>query len=318
MEVLSFAAVVLLVAQTLRIAVPLALAACGGAVSEKSGVINIALEGMMLGGAFGYAVGAHAAAGALGIEGQTASLGLHLAIAGAGLSGAVLAGLFLAAIHAVVTLAFHADQVVSGVAINLLAAGGTKFFLRLVFGSSSNSAWVFGLPAIPGLSDLPTLGSALGAPLMWIAVLVVAGSHLLLFHTVWGLRARATGEHPAAAASAGIAVTALRVRAVLLSGALAALGGAWLAADQHLFTDGMSAGRGYIALAAVIFGGWRPARAAAACLLFAAAEALQIQLQGTGLPVPTPFLQVLPHVLALVVLAGAVGRTTAPAALGKT
>lgn len=308
----------LLFAQTLRIAAPLVLASAGGVVTERSGIVNIALEGMLLAGAFGYALAAHRAALALGIDGQTAGLAAHLAIAGAGIGGALVAGLLLGAVHAIATIRFRADQVVCGVALNLLAMGGSKFLLKLSFDSSSNSAWVFGLPELPGLDRIPALGIALGAPLVWAAGAAVILAHVLLFRTVWGLRARAAGELPAAATTAGISVTGVRTRAVLLGAALAALGGAWLAADQHQFTEGMSAGRGYIALAAVIFGKWRPGPAAAACLLFAFAESLQIQLQGTGFPLPTPVLQVLPHLLALAVLAGAVGKATPPAALGKT
>jgi simple sugar transport system permease protein len=309
--------VFLLLVAMIRIAVPLALAACGGAISERSGVVNIALEGMLLAGAFGYALAASFAAGLLGIPGHEASLGAHLVIAGAGIAGALAGGAILAALHALVSVRFGADQVVSGVALNLLAAGLTKFLLKLAFGSSSNSSWVFGLPEIPGLRSIPILGSALGAPLIWSALGAVVIGELVLFRSVWGLRARAVGEHPAAAESAGIPVARVRWTAVIASGLLASLGGAWLAADQHQFTEGMSAGRGYIALAAVIFGKWRPKAAAAACLLFAGAEALQILLQGTAFPLPTQLLQVLPHALALVVLAGAVGRARPPAALGR-
>ena len=308
---------ILLLAQTLRIAAPLILAAAGGVVTERSGIVNIALEGMLLAGAFGYAIAAHRAAMALGIDGQSAGLAAHVAIAAAGITGALLAGLFLGSVHAMATIRFRADQVVCGVALNLLAAGGSKFLLKLAFDSSSNSAWVFGLPELPLLGRIPTLGTALAAPLVWTAALAVVGAQVLLFRTVWGLRARAAGEMPGAATTAGVGVAFVRAKAVLLGAALASLGGAWLAADQHQFTEGMSAGRGYIALAAVIFGKWRPGPAAAACLLFAFAESLQIQLQGTGFPLPTPVLQVLPHLLALAVLAGAVGKATPPAALGK-
>ncbi len=308
----------LLLAQTLRIAVPLALAAAGGAVSERSGVVNIALEGMLLAGAFGYTLGADAAARALGIEGVETSLPTHLAIAGAGVLAAVVAGLLLAAVHAVAVLVFRADHVVSGVALNLLAAGTTKFLLKVVFGSSSNSSWVFGLPDLGPLARVPVVGRALGSPMVWLTAAVVIGAQLLLFRTVWGLRARAAGEHPAAAEAAGLSVPRLRAGAVLLSGLFAALGGAWLAADQHQFTEGMSAGRGYIALAAVIFGRWHPSRAAAACLLFAASEAVQIRLQGTALAIPGPLLQTLPYVLAILILAGGAGKAAVPpGGLGK-
>lgn len=310
-------ALVLLAAQTLRISAPLALAGCGGALSERSGVVNIALEGLILAGAFGYAAGAAGMADVIGAHSQELPLGRHLVVAFAGVVGALLAGALLAGLHALVTLRFRADHVVAGVAINLLAAGLTKFLLKVFFGSSSNSGWIHGLPSMPGLAGLPTLGSALGEPLVWAALAAVAITHLALFRSVWGLRVRAAGEHPGAAESAGIAVRPLRASAVIASGLLAALGGAWLAADQHQFTEGMSAGRGYLALAAVIFGKWRPLSIGVACLVFAFADGLQIQLQGTSFPVPHQLLQVLPHVLALALLAGVVGRATPPAALGK-
>lgn len=309
-------AIVLLLAQTLRISAPIALAACGGALSERSGVVNIALEGLILAGAFGYALGAHAATIAMGTD-AGATGGMHAAIALAGIAGALVAGALLAGLHALVTLRFRADHVVAGVAINLLAAGLTKFLLKLIFGSSSNSGKIAGLPRIPALESIPTLGSALGDPLVWIALAAIVLTHLLLFRSVWGLRVRAAGEHPGAAEAAGIAVRPLRASAVIASGLLAALGGAWLAADQHQFTEGMSSGRGYLALAAVIFGKWRPLTVGAACLLFAFADGLQIQLQGTSFPVPQQLLQILPHVLALALLAGFVGKATPPAALGR-
>ena len=310
-------ALVLLLAQTLRISAPIAFAAAGGALCERSGVVNIALEGLILVGAFGYAMGAHAAATAMGSD-ATAHGAELLLLSLAGLGGALVAGGLFSGLHALVTLRFRADHVVAGVAINLLAMGLTKFLLKLVFGSSSNSGWIAGLPGIPGLRSLPTIGAAIGEPLVWAAVAAIALAHVALFRSVWGLRVRAAGEHPAAAQAAGIAVTRLRGSAVIASGLLAALGGAWLAADQHQFTEGMSAGRGYLALAAVIFGKWRPLSVGAACLLFAFADGLQIQLQGTSFPVPQQLLQVLPHVLALALLAGLVGKATPPAALGRT
>ena len=310
-------AIALLLGQTLRIALPLALAATGGAVCERSGVVNVALEGMLLLGAFGYALGAHAAASALGVTGQDATLAVHVACASAGLLGALVFAVGLAAIHALATIVFRSDQVVAGVAANLLAAGLSKFLLKVAFGSSSNSPWVFGLPGLPALSEIPALGSAVGAPLFWVAVALVALAHVAIFRTVWGLRVRAAGEHPAALQSAGVSVARVRAAAVLASGALAGLGGAWLCADQHGFTEGMSAGRGYIAIAAVIFGRWRPLSATIACVVFAFAEALQIQLQGTWVPLPTQLLQVLPHLIALAVLAGVTGASRPPAALGR-
>jgi general nucleoside transport system permease protein len=223
-------------------------------------------------------------------------------------------GAVLALLYAVSSIRFRADQVVVGIAINLLAIGLTRFLLRLFFDSSSNSPRVDGFVAQGS-------GTGLGAlttnPLVWAAVLVAPLVAWLLYRTPFGLRVRAVGEHPAAAASVGVAVARVRYLAVVLSGVLAGLGGGYLALDQHRFTDGMTAGRGFIALAATIFGRWDPSRVALACLLFAAAETLQIRLQGTQ-ALPSQLVEMLPYVLTIVALAGLVGRAVAPAALGKT
>jgi simple sugar transport system permease protein len=198
-------------------------------------------------------------------------------------------------------LRFRADQVVSGIAINLLVIGLTRFLLKLFFGSSSNSPRVGGF----GSDPLIVIGIVLPMSLAW-----------LIYRTPYGLRVRAVGEHPEAAETLGVRVRRVRLIAVAASGALAALGGVYLALDQHQFTDEMTAGRGFIALAAVIFGRWDPLRAALACLFFAAAETLQIQLQGTQ-GIPSQFIQMLPYVLTIVALAGVVGRAIPPASLGK-
>lgn len=277
-------------AQTLRIAVPYLFAASGGVIAERAGVVSLALEGFMLSGAFGAALGSYYSGNAF--------VGIL-----AGMSAGLLCGL----LHAVATVRFRADQVVVGIAINLLVVGVTRFFLQLAFDSSSNS------PRIPGLS---TAGGGFGNPMIWLAVLCVAVTGFLMRNTVLGLRMRAVGEHPQAAVSAGLSVGKLRYIAVALSGVLASLGGVYLALDQHQFSDQMTAGRGFIALAAVIFGRWEPVRAAIACLLFAAAETLQIQLQGTEI-LPTQFIQMIPYVLTLIALAGLVGRSSPPAALGR-
>jgi simple sugar transport system permease protein len=289
----------LFAAATLRISVPYTLAALGATFSERGGVINIALEGIMLTGALGYVLGAW----------WTGNPWL-------GLVSAVLAGLAIAAIHAVVTIGFKADQITSGLGINLLAAGLTKFVLTQVFHSSSNSERVEGLPVweLPIVAAWPGLGPVLGTPLVIAAIALVLLGQWLLFRSVFGLRLRTMGERPEAGATLGLSVGSYRVAGVLLSGALAALAGAWLASEQHSFTDGMSGGRGYIALAAMIVGKWTPLGAAAACLLFGAAEALQIGLQGSAFP--SELLQMLPYVVTILVLAGFIGRATAPRAVG--
>lgn len=283
--------------QTIRIAIPYLLAAAGGVMSERVGIIALGLEGLMLSGAFGAAMGSY-----------------YGGSAWVGLLGALVAGLIMTGVLAIATLRFKANQVVVGVAMNLLVVAATRFFLRLVFDSASNS------PRVAGFGGEGTANAMLASfanPVVWIGLFALPALGWLLYRTPFGLRARAVGEKPEAATSLGIAVGALRLKGLLLSGALAALGGAYLALDQHQFTDGMTAGRGFIALAAVIFGRWEPMRVAVACLLFAAAETLQIQLQGAQL-VPSQFIEMIPYVLTIVALAGVVGRSVAPSALGKT
>ena len=283
--------------QTIRISIPYLLAAAGGVMSERVGVIALGLEGLMLSGAFGAALGSY--------YGGSPWIGLL---------GALVAGLAMTSVLALATLRFKANQVVVGVALNLLVVAATRFFLRLVFDSASNS------PRVPGFGGEGAANAMLASfanPVVWIGLLALPALGWLLYQTPFGLRARAVGEKPEAAASLGVAVGPLRLKGLLLSGALASLGGAYLALDQHQFTDGMTAGRGFIALAAVIFGRWEPVRVAVACLLFAGAETLPIQLQGAQL-VPSQFVEMIPYVLTIIALAGVVGRSVAPAALGKT
>jgi simple sugar transport system permease protein len=223
-------------------------------------------------------------------------------------------GAALALLYAVCALRFRADQVVVGIAINLLVIGLTRFFLRLVFDSSSNSPRVPGFSVTAGASGASAL---VQNPLVWVGLAVIPIAGWLLYRTPFGLRVRAVGEHPAAAASVGVPVNRVRYLAVMLSGMLAGIGGAYLSLDQHQFTDGMTAGRGFIALAAVIFGRWDPLRAGLACLLFAAADTLQIQLQGSQ-AIPSQFVEMIPYLLTIIALVGVVGRAVAPAALGRT
>jgi simple sugar transport system permease protein len=266
-------------------------------MSERVGVIALGLEGLMLSGAFGAALGSY--------YGDSPW---------AGLLGALVAGALLTTLLAVATIRFKANQVVVGVAINLIVAASTRFFLRLVFDSSSNS------PRVPGFGGEGVANAMLASfinPVVWIGIAALPALGWVLYRTPFGLRARAVGEKPEAAASLGVAVNGMRLKGLYLAGALASLGGAYLALDQHQFTDGMTAGRGFIALAAVIFGRWEPVRVAVACLLFAGAETLQIQLQGAQLA-PSQFVEMIPYVLTIIALAGVVGRSVPPAALGKT
>lgn len=286
-------------AQTIRITVPYTLASLGGVYSERGGVTNIALEGIMLNGAFGATVGTYLTGSPL-----------------VGIVCGIAFGLLTALIHAVVSINIKADQIISGIAINLFAVGITKFVLELIFHSSSNSERIVGLPylRVPFVQSSPEISRLLGNPMVLLTVLIVVASHYVIFKTRFGLRLRAVGENPEAADTVGISVSLYRYYGVMISGVLAGLSGAWLAFDQHSFTDGMSAGRGFIALAAMIVGKWNPFGAAAACLLFGFAESLEIQLQGAGLP--TQFIQMIPYVVTIVVLAGFIGKSVAPAADG--
>jgi simple sugar transport system permease protein len=289
----------LFLAAAIRISVPYVLATLGSSISERGGVICMALEGIMLVGALAYTLGAY-----------------YTNDPWAGVGCALLAGVLTAWLHAEATVRFRADQITTGLGINLLAAGLTRFVLVRVFHSSSNSPRVPGLPELPlgAIAKLPAIGTLLATPLILVTILLVVLVQLLLFRTVFGLRLRAMGERPEAAATLGLSVPAYRFAGVLLCGALASLGGAWLASEQHSFTDGMTGGRGYIALAAMIVGKWNPMGAAAACLLFGAAEALQITLQGSAFP--SELLQALPYLVTMLALAGFIGRAVAPRADG--
>lgn len=290
---------------TLRLATPIALAAVGGSLSERSGVINLGLEGMMLVGAFAGAYGSF-------VTGSP-WLGVALGLLAGALTGGVLA-LF--------AVKWRADHVVSGVGLNILALGLTTWLMQVIWGSRGTSAAVAGLEpvSVPVLRDLPVLGALLGAhsPLVYIAMGVVVAAWVMLFRTPLGLRIRMVGEHPEAADAVGIEVQRLQVLCVVMSGALAGLGGAYLSLGQlNWFSNNMSAGRGYMALAANIFGQWNPLGAAAASLLFAYTDAIQMQLQAGQLGLPSEIIQSFPYLLTVAVLAGAVIRSRPPAALGR-
>jgi ABC-type uncharacterized transport system permease subunit len=285
-------------AQVLRISVPYVLAALGGVFSERAGVVALALEGEMLSGAFVSVVVTHATGSAA-----------------AGVAAGIGAGALLGAVVGLVTIRLRADQIVTGVAVNLLATGATRYLLTLLYDSSSNSPRIDTF-SVPAWADHPLL-EILVNPLFVGSVLLVVLGQWTLHQTPLGLCLRAVGEHPEAAETLGVSVARARWTGVLVAGALAGLGGVWLGFDQHQFVDQMSGLRGYIALAAVIFGNWSPWRATLACLLFGFAEALQITLQGMDTQIPTQLVQTLPYVLTMVALAGGIGRATPPAALGK-
>ncbi len=280
-----------LIDSTLRVSTPLILAALGGLVSERSGVINIALEGTLLVGAF--------AAAAVAITANSAPIGAV---------GAIAAGVAFAAIYGYFVIEFEADQIVAGVAMNLLAAGLTPSLCKLIFLSSTSTP---SLPLGVRFQTLPIL-------LPWLFVLLIWA---WMRYTPSGLWVGFAGEHPEALDSAGVRVKRVRWMAVLLSGALAGLGGASLSVFlASSFSRNMSAGRGFMAIAALIFGKWRPIQAALACLLFGGAEALQILLQSVTVwedsSAPLQFIQILPYLVTILVLAGFVGHSRAPRALG--
>ena len=282
-----------LIWSTVRLSTPLILAALGGLFSERSGVINIALEGMMLGGAFTAAAMTYA----------TGNPWL-------GLAAAVGAGLAIAAIHAVACIRYRADQVVVGTAINILMLGLPGFLSGAFFLSSGST------PQLPIEQLIPR------APIV-MAFGLVPLTWYVLYRTPFGLRLRAVGDNPEAADAAGVNVAMVRYSGVLLSGALAAIGGAYLSIGQSsLFTRNMTSGRGFIALAALIFGKWRPAQTLIACLFFGLTEAVTIQMQGvvklpSGEDIPVQFIQMVPYVLTIVVLAGFIGHSRPPGALGR-
>ncbi|MAF26258.1 MAG: ABC transporter permease [Gemmatimonadota bacterium] len=276
-------------ASAVRMATPLLFAAMGGVLSERAGVVNIALEGKLLAGAFAAAI----VAGATGNP-------------WAGVVAAAGAGALVGVVHAFAGVILRGDQIVVGVALNLLVVGLTQFLMDVLFGSSANTPLVTGFDAS---------GPGGFTPLVYLAICLPPLVLVLLNQTPFGLRLRACGEHPQTAESLGVDPARTRFAAVVLAGALAGMGGAFLALETHQFVKNMSAGRGFIALAAVIFGKWKPLPVAGACLFFGLAEALQIRLQGLG--IPTQFVQMLPYVLTMIALAGFVGRSRPPASLGK-
>ena len=290
---------------TLRLSVPLVFAAVGGVISERSGVYNIALEGIMLGGAFGAAVGAFLFEDAF-----------------AGLAFGIGTGMLAASILAVLGVLLGVNQIVTGIAINLLVVGLTAFLSRVVFGAQANTLKLDGFRQIdiPMLSEIPVVGPVLFGQdfLVYAMYAIVPIAYALLFHSSWGLKVRAVGENPRAADTAGISVNRTRVTCVLISGALAGMAGCHLVLSQvFLFSENMSAGKGFIALAAVILGRWNPVGALMACVLFGFFDALQLRLQFMNPEIPFQIFVALPYVVSILALIGIVGRPQPPAAAGS-
>jgi len=291
-----------MVAETLRIATPYACAAVGGIWAERSGVIQIGLEAVLLTSAFtSVAVAATTGSAALGLLAGVAS------------------GALLSVLHAVLVERARVHAVISGIALNLLAYAGTRLLLRALFDSASNSPGIDGFRFGPtGADGASMLARFFLDPVTLAALAATALTPFVLARTRFGLRARAAGENPVAAASVGIDVSRVRIAALAVSGAICALGGVHLAFDQHRFESGMSSGRGFMALAAVVVSGWRAERAVAACVAFGALEALQIVLQDqANRSAGAELIQLLPYVATLVVLGFAAGRAAAPEGLGK-
>ncbi|GAA1972790.1 ABC transporter permease [Catenulispora subtropica] len=286
-------------------AVPLVLGALGGVVGERSGVVNVAIEGQLLFGGF-----------------MTALVGSATHNLFIGVIAGTLAGALMGLLLAVLAIRYLIEQVVLGVVLNLLALGVTGFLYKSLMQtnqSSYNSVTQFDSFRIPGLASIWVVGPVLfDQPLViYVTVILVVLVHLGLFRTRWGLRTRAVGEHPAAADTVGVKVLRLRYRNVMLGGAFAGLGGAWLVGNVGNFTESMTNGKGFIALAAVIFGRWSPFGALAAAGLFGFTAALADQTSSLQLPIPSDLLSTLPYVATLFAVAGLIGRVRAPAADGK-
>ena len=301
---------------TLEFAALLVLPALGGVISERSGVVNIAMEGMMLTGAFVSVM--------VTLAMHNLGLGAFLSVL-IGTIAAILAGGLMSLIHALVSINFKANQIVSGIAINIIALGLTSYLVFVLTPAGQGVPSLSGdlrlpVPSFGPLSSIPWIGSVLFQQnlIFYLAILILIGTQFFLFRTNLGLRIRAVGEHPQAADTAGVNVRLLRYMCVLTSGLLSGLGGAYLSLGvAGIFNPGMTNGRGYIALAAMIFGKYNPLGAALACLIFGLGDGLGIPLQDlSNSPNLTNLLNTLPYVLTLIALVGVVGRTIPPAADG--
>jgi ABC-type uncharacterized transport system permease subunit len=291
-------------AAAIRMASPILLASLGEIYAERSGLLNIALEGMMLFGAFTGFVFSH--------ETESAWIGLFGAMASTALVGLLFAFL---------TVSLRSNQVVVGIALNLTILGLATYLYRILYGVSTVPVTSHGFTPVqvPLLSEIPLIGPLLftQTPLPYLAILLVPISTFVLWRTRWGLRLRACGENPTAAMAEGVPVRAYRYAAAMICGALAGAGGAFLTLDQlNVYVEDMTAGRGFIGLAVVIFGRWHPVGAAVGALLFGAAEALSLTLQVQGVKVSHYLLLMTPYVLTVLVLIGLGSRSKAPAALG--
>ncbi|MGI9951466.1 ABC transporter permease [Moorellaceae bacterium AZ2] len=292
-------------AATIRMATPILLASLGGVFTARVGIINFALEGIMLVGAF------------MGVYGSYVTGNPWIGV----LMGS-LGGLAVALILGYMSITVKADQVVAGTGINILSIGLTSYLLNVVFGIGAKPSAVAAFQewAVPGLSNLPFVGPVLfrQIPLVYVALLLVPLTWYIIYKTPFGLSMRAIGENPRAADSLGINVYRVRYLAVIISGILGGLGGAFLSIGQlSVFMEKLTSGRGYVAWSTVTVGKWNPLGIMGASFLFGAADALQLRLQTLGFKIPYQFFLMLPYILTILVLAGVVGRTVPPASMGK-
>lgn len=293
-----------LLASSLRLATPIAFAALGGVLSERSGVFNVALEGFILMGAFGAAFGT-----------------FHTGSPVAGLLIGMFFGVLMALPLAIMTISLSVNQLVAGISINLFALGITAFLARIAIGETANTTLLPGFSpwAVPVLSQIPVIGPLFfnQDPLVYLLFALVPVMYYILYHTSLGLNIRAMGHNPRACDTMGISVPAIRYGAVLVSGALGALGGCYLVLSQvFVFSEHMSAGKGFIALAAVILGRWNPLGAVLACLLFGFFDALQLRLQFSHPEIPYQLFAILPYLVSIIALVLVAGRNVMPKAAG--
>lgn len=327
-----------MISETLRLGTPLMLGALAGIFAERSGVVNIAIEGkMLMGAAFGFAafvfLEINAAPSIVAAFGQEPSVCLATAgkplfcyiPIGVGVLVAMLTGGLAALLHGMLSISFRTDQIISGTVINILAIGLTSYLRRTYLVEVQGGRVTLPTLEIPILSDIPMLGALLftGKPIFFTMLVLVVVANIVIFSTRWGLRLRAVGENPRAADTLGVDVVRTRYMNLLISGMIAGLGGAWFSLETvGNFDDGMTAGKGFIALAAMIFGKWTPFGALGGAMLFAYTEALGtrfqlLQVELMGWPLPVQFLQILPYITTIIVLAGVIGRATPPAAIGQ-
>ena len=285
--------------QVLRMFTPYYLGASAANFSERGGVINIAIEGFMIISAFSYA-----------------SITIFTGNPYAGLLGSVAVGILFSLLYSFFTIKLKINQIVIGVGFNLLMAGLAKILMLLFFQSSSNTPSFPQVPVLPFLSSIPLVGDLTGDSIIIFAIILVVLSQILIYKTKFGLRLRSVGENPEAAETLGIKVRLYKMWGTIICGFLASLGGIWLASNQNSFSDGMIAGRGYIAIAAMIIGKWKPVNIFFACLMFAFFESLEIVLQISGSGIPSQLIQMLPYLITILVLIGFVGKTKPPAADG--